>query len=194
MTSRLWYALAVALLVVGLAGAGWTMWSGLSGIGDTMERFVIPGSGEVTLAEPGTYTIFHETESVIGDRVYNVPSISNLTVGVTEEATGATVPVSAPGVHSTYTMGGHSGVSVLAFNAARPGRYRLTAAYGSGAGAPQTVLSVDRGFFGRLFRTILGTLAFAALAGIAAPAIGFTTYFRRRRMLRAAQMSGARLP
>ena len=186
MTSRAWYAVAALLFVVGMAGLGWVVWSGLSGIGDLIVRFVVPGSGELTLAEAGMYTIFHEEESVIDGRVYNVPTIDGLTVTVTEEADGATVPVRSPGVHMTYTIGGHSGVSVFAFEAVRPGRYRLTGAYDGGRTAPRTVLAVDLGFFRWLWRLLLMGILSIVLGALAAPAIAFTTYFTRRKMRRAA--------
>jgi hypothetical protein len=191
MPSRVWYVVAVAVLVLGVAGMGWALWSGLHDIGDLFVRFVVPGSGELTLTETGTYTIFHETESVIDGRVHNAPTIDGLAVTVTDEASGAAIPVKTPGIHSTYSLGGHSGVSVFAFDVARPGRYRLTGAYDSGRSDAKTVLAVDLGFFGRLWRTLLAGLASVMIGAVAAPAIGFTTYFRRRKMLRALARAGA---
>jgi len=191
MPSRWWYAVAVAVLVLGLAGMGWTLWSGLSGIGDLIVRFVVPGSGEVTLSEAGTYTIFHESESVIDGRVYTAPAVSGLSVTVTEEASGTAVPVRTPGMHSTYTFGGHSGTSIFAFDAPRPGIYRIAGAYDGGRSEPKTVLAVDRGFFCRLWRTLFFGIASVLVGAVAAPAIGFTVYFKRRRMLRAEAQTGA---
>jgi hypothetical protein len=192
MPSRVWYAVAAAIFVLGVAGFGWALWSGLSGIGDLIVRFVVPGSGEVTLVETGTYTIFHEQESVIDGRVFSAPTIGGLAVTVTEEASGAAIPVRPPGMHATYAVGGHSGVSVLAFDVARPGPYRVTGAYDSGRAEPRTVLAVDLGFFGRLWRTLLAGFGLVLATAIAAPTIAAITYFRRRRMLRAA--AGGRFP
>jgi hypothetical protein len=187
MPSRIWYAVAAAVLVAGMAGMGWALWSGLSGIQDMIVRFVVPGVGEVMLTETGTYTIFHEKESAIDGRIYSAPTIGGLTVTVTEETGGTSVPipVKTPGMRQSYTVGSHSGESMLAFDVARPGRYRVVGAYDSGRTEPKTVLSVDRGFFGRVRRALLLGFGSMLVGAVAAPAIGFTTYFRRRQMLRA---------
>jgi hypothetical protein len=52
------------------------------------------------------------------------------------------------------------------------------------------VLAVDRGFFGRLWRTLLFGFAAILAGAVAAPAIGFTVYFKRRRVLRAPARAG----
>jgi hypothetical protein len=186
VTSRIGYFLAAILLLAGLGGAGYLVWSGLSGIGSAIVRVVVPGSGEMTLDEPGTYTIYHETESIIDGRVSSVATIDGLSVTVTEVSGGGAIPVTAPGMHATYTIGGHSGVSVLAFDIARPGRYRFGAAYDDGRTEPKTVLAVDRGLFGRLLRTILVAIGSVFAGFIAALTLALTTYFRRRRLARAA--------
>jgi len=183
MTSRVGYYLAAVLLLAGLGGAGSLLWFGLSGIGDAIVRVDVPGSAELTLDVPGTYTIYHESESVIDGRVSSVPTIDGLAVTVIEEAGGAKIPVTAPGINSTYTIGGHSGVSVLAFDIARPGHYRLSAAYAGGRAEPRTVLAVDRGLFSHLLRTIFAAIGSVFAGFAAALALALTTYFRRRRLL-----------
>jgi hypothetical protein len=186
VTSRAWYAVAVVLLLVGGAGAGWALWTGFSGIGASIVRIVVPGSGELTLDAPGAYTIFHEQDSVVDGHITSVSTLAGMTVTVTDEANGAAIPVKSPSINASYTIGGHSGVAVLAFDAERAGRYRLTGAYDDGRTIPKTVLAVDRGFFTRLLRTIALAFGSAGVGTAAALVIALVTFFQRRKMLRAA--------
>jgi hypothetical protein len=179
--SRAGYFLAPIFLLAGVAVAVWLGWSEYNALQNALTRMVVPGATELVLDKPGTYTIYHEAESVVDGRLYSVQSIPGLAVTVTAEAGGKTVPVVVPGISSKYTMGSHSGVSILAFTIAEPGRYRLTADYGGHSG-PQTVLAIGQEFIWSLLRTIFGAIA-AGLAGFgAALALVLTTYFRRRRM------------
>ena len=185
MTSRGWYVVAVLLFLAGGAGAGWALWTGISGIGASLVRVTVPGSGEVALDQPGTYTIFHEKDAAIDGHFTSVASLAGMTVTVTEEASGTFIPVKSPAINSTYTVGGHSGESVLAFDVPHPGRYVVKAAYDDGRTAPKTVLAVDLGLFSRLFRTIGLALALGGIGSLAALAIFLVTFFQRRKMLRA---------
>ncbi|HTQ32914.1 MAG TPA: hypothetical protein VMI30_01985 [Stellaceae bacterium] len=186
MTSRVWYVVAAVLFAAGGAGAGWTLWSGFSRLGASIERVVVPGSGELVLDKPGSYTIYHERSNLIDGRLTEVPTIAGMTVTIIDEEGGASIPVRKPSYSANYTMGGHSGVSVLAFDAPHPGRYRLTGTYDSGGKEPRTVLAVDLGLFGGAVRTVATAFGVAGAATLAALAIVLTTFFRRRKMLSAA--------
>lgn len=181
MTSRVWYAVAIAAVLGGFGGAGLLVWSVLSGIGDGMTRGVVPGSIMLDLADAGTYTIFHESEAVIDGRVYSSDHIDGLRVAVSDEGGGSPVTVKAAGASTRYSLSGHTGVSVLAFDIARPGRYRLTARYDGGKTEPVAVLAVGQGFVGRLIGTIFGAVAAAFAGVIIGLVIALITFFQRRR-------------
>jgi hypothetical protein len=152
-----------------------------------LQRVVVPGAAELTLSEPGRYTVFHEWQSTVGNTFYRADDISGMTVTVVEAAGGREVALRAPGMQGRYNLGGHSGVSVLEFDVATAGGYRLGAAYADGRAEPLTVLAVGRNFAGDLVATILGTVAFA-LAGLgsAVPIFVVTLLKRRSAMERAA--------
>jgi hypothetical protein len=187
MQSKVGYWLAPIPLILGLALAGWLAWTEVAALQNALVRFVVPGTSVLNLDAPGTYTIYHEADSVVDGKLYSAPNIAGLSVNVTAEASGQQMAVVVPGFSSSYSVGGHSGKSVLAFDIATPGRYRLAAAYSGGQSGPQTVLAVSRGFFGRLIGAIFGAIAAVFAGFIAALVLVLTTYFRRRRMLRAAQ-------
>jgi hypothetical protein len=176
-------------LLAGGGGAGLLMWSGLSGLDDGMTRIVVPGTSVLTLSQPGAYTIYHEPESVIDGKIYASENVNGLRVAVAEDG-GEQVTVTSPGMHSTYSIGGHHGVSVLAFEITKPGRYRLTAAYPGGRSEPVAVLAVGQGFVGRLVMTILGAVGSGLIGFFAALTIALVTFFQRRKMRRRTVAAG----
>lgn len=184
MTSRVWYVVAALLFIAGGVGAGWTLWSGISDLGASIVHVAVPGSGELTLDKPGNYTIYHEREGVADGHVSAVESLAGLTVTVTNEATGAKLAVKTPNFTGSYTINGHSGVSVLAFEAPQPGRYRLVGAYDDGRAGPKTMLAVNLGLFGRMFRMITTAFFVGGVGALSALVIVLVTFFQRRRMVR----------
>jgi hypothetical protein len=183
MKSRAGYWLAPVPLLLGLAVAVWAGLGAAAKIGTAFTRFVVPGTGIVAVAKPGTYTIFHETQSVVDGRVYAVKNIPGMKVEVVPEAGGAAIPVKPPSGRSTYTVGSRAGESMLEFTVAEPGRYRVTAAYAGGQNDPQTVLAISGGILGTLFRAIAIVVGSVLLGFALSLALLLTTYFRRRRML-----------
>jgi hypothetical protein len=185
MMSRIWYLVAFLVFGAGVAAAGWLLWSGLSGLGTALARVIVPGATVISLDNPGSYTIFHEAESVIDGRLYASHNIAGLQVKVTSETTGSAIPVTTPSSHASYSLGGHSGVSVLAFDIAEPGRYRLSGSYRDGRAEPRAVLAIGHGFVGRLLGTIFAALGAGFGGFVAAVAIAIVTFVKRRRMVRA---------
>ena len=103
MKSKAGYWLAPVPFLLGLAIAAWVGFGAAAEIGNAFTRFVVPGSGVVALEKPGTYTIFHETQSVVDGRVYSVKNVPGMKVDVVPEAGGAPIPVTSAGAHSTYS-------------------------------------------------------------------------------------------
>lgn len=182
MRSKAGYWLAPLPLLVGIAIALWVGLGAVAEVSHAFTRIVAPGTGVVAFEKPGNYTIFHESESVVDGRVYVAKNISGMKVDVAPEAGGAAIAVHPPSVHSTYTLGGSSGESMLEFAVAEPGRYRVTAAYQSGQDGPKTVLAIGGGVIGTIFRAVAIVLV-AILFGFGLSlALLLTTYFRRRRL------------
>jgi hypothetical protein len=186
MQSRFGYVLAPFCLV---AGIGVAIWIGLGAYRDLQNALtwvVVPGTSVLALDQPGRYTIYHEPESVVDGRLYTARDIAGLHVELTGDD-GKSIAIVAPGIQSNYTIGGHSGNSVWAFEIATPGNYRLTAAYPGGRDGPQTVLAIGRSFFGRLFSAVFIAIGSVLLGFLVALALVLTTYFRRRRMRQTSQ-------
>jgi hypothetical protein len=185
--SRVGYFLAVIPLLGGATIAVWLVLSGISALENAPARIVVPGAAVLTLDQPGTYTVFHESESVVDGRVYVAQDIAGLRVTVTAEADGKPIHVVTPSGRTTYNFGGHSGVSMLSFDIALPGRYRVSADYAGKGGEPQTVLAIGRVPIGRIVRTIFAIIGSALIGFGLALALVLTTFFRRRRILEQAR-------
>ncbi len=181
--SRKGYVFAAAVLAAGVVGFALVLFLGLSGL--SMQRVVVPGSAELTLEEPGRYTIYHESRSVVDGRVYDVADVSGLTVELVSAETGESVPLDSPGANTTYELRGRSGRGVLTFEVDRPGAYRLSAEYPAGGG-PETVLAVGKGLGTRIAMTVAGVIAIGIGSFLLAAAIAVVTFVRRRRAIRAA--------
>jgi hypothetical protein len=175
----IWYFVAVLIFLAGDVGAWYMFTVRLASVGDGVERFIVPGTVELTLNQPGTWTIYHEPSSAIDGKLYVSQNINGLRIGVVSVANGAPVKISPPFGGETYSMNGSDGVAVLAFDVASPGRYRLTAAYEGDKAEPKAVLTVANGLLHRMFSAIAGGISLG-LGGFAiALAIIITTAVKR---------------
>ncbi len=172
-TSLLWLLLPVIVLVLGVAGFAVLLYGGISGIEEKLTRVVVPGEETITLTEAGTYTVFHEHQSVVDGKTYsNPPTLEGLTVTLTSEDSGVAIPLSSATASSNYDLGSKSGVGVGQFEISAPGQYVLSASYAPGQDGPEVVLTLVPGFMGGLAGTIFG--AFASCFGSLALAVILT--------------------
>src|SRR5258708_13634609 len=96
MQSKVGYFLAPIPVIIGLAIAGWLVWSAIAVLQNALTRMVVPGTTVLTLEESGTYTIYHEADSVVDGKLYSAPNIGGLNITVTAEATGHAITVTVP--------------------------------------------------------------------------------------------------
>jgi len=178
--SRLYYGLAGVVFVGGFVLFGVFLWRNLRGLEEGLQQVVAPGKADLNLAAPGTYTIFHEHESVVGNRVYSTrESISGLECSLVRKDTGELVTLSRSTVRSNYSVGGRSGTSFLDFRIAQPGIYELSAHYPEGKEGPEVVLAVGRGFSLKIVTTVFGGLGIVFGSMAIAVAIALITLLRR---------------
>jgi hypothetical protein len=186
MPGRRWYLIAGGVFLFGMLLFGAFLFLRLRGMGDQLPQLVVPGTSEFMLAETGTYTIFHETGSVVDGLYYAAEDVSGLTVEVVAVETGEAAGLSSPGASTTYDIGGRSGSAVLTFEVAVPGRYRITGAYPGGRTEPATVLAVGHNFGRKLIMTIVSAIAIAFTSFALSAVIAAVTFVRRRRARRGA--------
>jgi hypothetical protein len=165
MKSPIWFVVAGLIAIAGFVAAGLYLWPRLCSVDAGMIRVVVPGNATLDLGKAGTYTIFHERQSVVDGQFYASDSVAGLRVGLVAEATNAPVRIE-PATSTSYSMGSRQGASIFAFTVDRPGRYRLT----TNLTGSQAVLAIGQGMFGAIFALVGGTIAIAftglALASI----------------------------
>jgi hypothetical protein len=157
--SRWFYVLAVLVVVIGFAIFGLLLFKNLSGITDSLIQVVVPGKIDITFSEAGKYTIFHEYQSVVGNKVYKTEEISGLQCALTSQETGAEIALSSPSGSSTYTLGGRAGRSLWVFSIDKPGNYQISAWYPEAQEGQEVVLAIGSGFTGKIVGTVFSSLA-----------------------------------
>lgn len=178
--SRFYYGLAGVVFVGGFVLFGVFLWRNLSGLEEGLQQVVVPGKADLNLATPGGYTIFHEHESVVGNRVYSTrESVSGLECALVRKGTGEPVKLSRSTVDSNYSVGGRSGTSLLDFRIDQPGIYELSANYAEGEEGPEVVLAVGQGFGLKIVTTVFGGLGIVFGSIGIAVAIALITLLRR---------------
>jgi len=124
-----WYAAAAGIalggILAGLAVAA-------KGVDDALEsvrsfdRAPVPGVLEVTIDEPGGYSIYQEFPGA---------SDSGGPIGppdvVVADPTGEAVDIDTYGTFVSYDQGSHEGRGIYTFRADQPGTFRIAAAFSS---------------------------------------------------------------
>jgi hypothetical protein len=122
---RLWYLLALLLIVGGVA---WLVVSviSLSHQVNSLQRVPLPQGGHITLASSGGYVVYYEGPGAQSGH------FASFHVQVLPASPGAAVAsLRQYGSTVTYSVGGHHGRAVLVLQVTHPGRFRVVL-----AGAP----------------------------------------------------------
>ena len=176
---RFWYLVGLLVFLAGMTGMGVYLFDRLSHMADGLTQIVVPGERTLPL-QPGKYTVFHESQSVVDGRIYDTPSLGGLTVAVTGPD-GAAVTLTTVTMSGRYSFGGRTGFAAFDFTVDKAGDFTVAGRYPDGATAPETVIAVGAGFVGSLFGTIFGALGIAFGGAAIATAIIVTVLVRRRR-------------
>lgn len=176
------YGLAAALLILGII-AFVACFGMLARAGDGLTQVIAPGETELSLDETGKYTIFYESESVVGDEIVSTGEMPPMNIGVFSKESGEPADVSESSTETTYTFGGRSGESIAQFTVDAPGDYVVRSEYPNGEDLGSIVLAVGKGVTGNIFGAILLGFAGAGLT-LGAFISALVTFLRRRRAKR----------
>ena len=176
-----YYGLGVLIIIIGFAAFAACIYSGISEAESGLLKMPAPGKTDLSLFEPGEYIVFYENNSYLNGKFYSTgEQISGLELRVREKATGLDLATYPARSDFTYSLGGGSGRSIMAFSIERAGIYEVNASY-SGRDEPQVVLAIGKGMVEGLFSSIL--ISLAALFGSIAIAgvITIVTYRKRKK-------------
>ena len=129
-----WYAVGSAIIIAGLAGAIAGAQRDVSGLDSKFTRFAMPGSVQLTLAQPGTYAIYSERRTVGKGERSQPPENTDIKCGITSRS-GEKVEMN-PSVlgPATYTFEGREYTALAEFSAPVAGTYAIACAYPNGTG------------------------------------------------------------
>jgi len=160
------------LLVSGLTGlatvAGFLflIFTQLQGMAAGAQRFTVPGVRTVQIASPGTYTLFHETTSLINGTIHLAPRApASLQVQVTD-ATGAPVSVQAT-TGGSYSVGSYEGQALMDVRFPAAGSYTITVQVAPADGPGPWVMAVNEALGPKILGLVFG--------GVSLMLIGLTT-------------------
>ncbi len=180
--SRWLYLLAAILFIGGWVAAGTTVIKAVSGdLGKGLIQVVVPGEEKLEFDQAGTYTIFHEYESVYKNQVFSISNSSNISgleLTVKSEATGEQLSL-RPSTSSSYSLGSRLGRSLYKFDVDTPGTYVLSGKYPDGDG-PKVVLAVSHGFLRKMFGTVFGAIAYVLAGTLLGVGLAIYTFLKRR--------------
>lgn len=186
MPGRIWYAIALLILVAGSIAAGVFVYMRLDGLTRELVQVIVPGEADVTFNQPGTYTIYFEQESVVNGLIYRSEGdIAGLVVRL-RSASEAPITLVAPSFSSNYSIGGRVGEAVLVGTITEPGPYHLSASYADGRTGPEAVLAIGTGVPTKIITAILVALGIAFCSVLMAVVIAVVTFVKRRRAVRRA--------
>jgi hypothetical protein len=173
---------SLGTLVIGLVGFGVLIYLAVVTLGSRLTQFAVPGQTEVRFDQPGRYTIYHEQRSTFEGRAYSTEGqISGLAVTVRNAAGGELLPVRAPGMSSTYSLGGREGVAIFVFDVRVPGTYLVSGEYPPGSAGAPAVLAVGSAAVGKMLLFMFGGFAFAGACVLVALLILIVSLVRAQR-------------
>ena len=176
-----YYGLAIIIIILGFITFAGLIITNISDIGNGLTQFVVPGSSDLDLNEPGEYMIFYENQTYFNGRFYSSgENIQGLNISVIKVANGSHLATYPPSSDIKYSFGGRSGRAIAAFEVDDPGIYRIGASYIDGSG-PKCVLAAGKGILEGVFFLII--TSFTALFGsiLIGGAMVLVTYKRRRK-------------
>ena len=164
-----WFvAAAIILLVVGIAGFVYLLFTGIAGIGEELITITAPGRYDVSLSQKGTYTVFREFRNAENSGQAELPGNFRLTLQVTGPG-GEDIQARLTSANQTYNISGRSGVSIMEFTVQTPGEYKIEASLGNDHPDASMTLTVIQGFLNKILVTIAksGGVLLAGLLGCA---------------------------
>lgn len=184
VTPPIWhYGISLLIIVLGFAAFAGLIYSGIADMQSDLVQILVPSDEKLNWEKPGEYTVFYENNSMVNGKYYSTAEeYPDLHLSVMEISTGEYLRVYPAKESLTYSMGGRSGRSIMAFDVVRPGAYEVKTTY-SGSTGSEIVLAIGTGIKEGLFSTVL--LSFAVILGsiVLAAVIAYSTYRKREKAL-----------
>ncbi|MBV8082451.1 MAG: hypothetical protein JOY86_05645 [Candidatus Eremiobacteraeota bacterium] len=159
----IWYAIGAAIMIGGVTWAVAGAFSDFKAMENAFQRFVVPGTSDLHIDQPGRYVIYYEYRSVVDGEVFATPESTDIKCTLADEA-GHALELVPTALNGEYAFNGYAGRAVEQFDAAQPGTFVIACDHASGKGerialavAPPVVID----FIGEVFKRL--AIAFLSL-------------------------------
>ncbi len=181
--SRLYYFISLIIFVIGCSIFAFYLFKNLNSLVENLTRVIVPGDTDLTLSEPGTYTIFYEYRTVIDGNFYSTGETKPLLdCSIAHKASGSKILLSSSSKELEYSLGGRKGISILEFTIERAGIFKFSCRYSEGHS--RIVLAIGRGFMDKFVGTIVVGMAVFLASAFIGVAIALKIFFKRQESLK----------
>lgn len=145
------------------------------------EPLLFPGTHTVNIDEPGSWKLFHESESLIDGRPVDSPPGADLEVSLRSRTTGEELVLKPTRITETYNLPHRNATAIGQFEVKQTGEYELTAKR-KDAPEAEFVLAVGKDVLMKAFGGAVRIVAIFALAGLcflASVVLGIVLLVRR---------------
>ena len=182
--SALWYVLSIAIAVAG--AILWCVFFFILffSIESSIQQIVVPGVHRLELPDSGSYIIYHEYQSIVGNKIFstNKHETIDLKCSIHPVDRAEEIVISPTSPHAKYEFHGkRKGISILEFEVGRPGTYIITAKYSNGREKPQIVLGVARALVEVVLVPGLFLMLYTVVTILLSGGIFWITFFKRRK-------------
>jgi hypothetical protein len=178
--SRWYYGLAGFIGAVGAVIVIFNVVTSIRSIEQSGTQIVVPGKKDISISEPGKYTVYHEHISTVGGIHYaSEGKVTGLRCEMAEKITGRAAKMYRTPASERYSIGDREGISMFKADIERPGTYEFSCAYEAGQGGPEIVLAMWQGLMDKIFRLVIGSLIILFLCEGACTAIIVVTAVKR---------------
>ena len=171
-SSRWYWIVAFLIFLAGVVDFSVFLIKGLGQLSTSLIEVAVPGTYDLTLSEPGTYTVFKEIKQ-------DEPLAATISVRIISKTTGAFVPLNRSSTTYTYSWNGRAGISSLEFQIQQPGPYELSCSYSGDRSGRTGTLAIGHNW-GDRSANILRTGATGFLAWVAVGSVIAAIPFVRR--------------
>jgi len=175
---RIWYLLPVLLALAAIAIIPVAIWRAATDQSITAVQFKAPGGKELEIVHPGTYVLWHETDTIFEGQTYsspsNLPGGMHFVLAELNTKANAAVPMSQD-LGASETIGSTVRHSVGNFMVTEPGKYRISV----DGQFPDQIFYFRESLWrqvGRVFHAVALTLVIWAVAAV----VALVLFLRRR--------------
>ncbi len=179
--SKIWYYAAGVVFLAGIIGAAWLVFSAIITSLAGGSQFKVPGTLNIAVDKPGTYVLWHETQTIFQGQPYSTVDVwpEDMEVHVWNDATQIEVPLeTSSGVTETVGSVKRHAVGNMEFPSA--GTYTIEVK----GDFPDKIFYVRRSMWKKIVVNVVIASVIGIIALLGAPLLAVVVFVKRSNALR----------